>query len=156
MISDLELEKLPQLIETSIGSKSMPGFGNMGNTCFANSVLQCLGHTPYLVEYCMLQRHSRNCQFNKLETDISQRLVIEMPKRYTASKLMNIPVVQALMKDKKESVAFCAFCVFERHIIDTIKQRDSSNFEVLPLCVLPFLERIGTKNQFELGKQSDS
>ena len=105
-----------------------------------------MGHTPYLVEYCVRNKHSSNCQFNKIETDPEQRLVIEMPKRYTASKLINIPVVKNLMTDSKESVRFCAFCVFEKHIIDTIKQRDSSNFEVLPLSVLPYLERIGTKN----------
>ena len=39
----------------------LPGLYNMGNTCFANSVLQCLAHTAVFREYCRLGRHSRGC-----------------------------------------------------------------------------------------------
>ena len=41
----------------------------MGNTCFANSVLQSLAHTQILREYCSQARHSKNCfsDLSKLE-----------------------------------------------------------------------------------------
>jgi len=39
MISDRELDELKDYIDNTMDNKSMPGFGNMGNTCFANSVL---------------------------------------------------------------------------------------------------------------------
>ena len=39
----------------------LPGLKNFGNTCFANSVLQCLAHTRVFREYCRLGKHSKGC-----------------------------------------------------------------------------------------------
>lgn len=50
----------------------LPGYGNMGNTCFANSVLQCLVHTPALREYCRLGRHSEGCTIKAHAQDLTK------------------------------------------------------------------------------------
>ena len=38
------------------------GLGNLGNTCFLNSVLQCLLYTPPLYNYITSDDHKRKCE----------------------------------------------------------------------------------------------
>ena len=64
----------------------LPGLYNMGNTCFANSVLQCLVHTRVFREYCRLSKHSKGCF-----SDISKLQMVEQIEEFPAEKLERIP-----------------------------------------------------------------
>ncbi|PRP84401.1 peptidase C19 family protein [Planoprotostelium fungivorum] len=58
------LEDIKKMIQWTKILRAGPGLDNMGNTCFLNSVIQCLTYTPPLANFLMSRKHSQSCKIN--------------------------------------------------------------------------------------------
>ncbi|KAJ1897877.1 hypothetical protein LPJ66_003108 [Kickxella alabastrina] len=64
-----------------------PGLSNLGNTCFLNSVLQCLTYTSALAEYMLMREHSASCRVgdNCILCKFEAHVVRALSKRESSS-----------------------------------------------------------------------
>lgn len=110
--------------------KVLPGLKNMGNTCFANSVIQCLVHTPVLRQYCKLGRHSKNCF-----SDISRLKFVEPFYDDPWTTEQPVEETDAVEKVMQKPDSFCSFCIIESHIQGIIAERKKGNRRVRPIGI---------------------
>ena len=108
----------------------------MGNTCFANSVLQCLVHTRVFREYCRLGKHSKNCF-----SDIAKYKFVESVNEFPVEKLERIPVIQSIMNKGSQ---FCSFCILESHIKSILEEKKNGNMQVRPIGIYLLFKHIGS------------
>ncbi len=117
-----------QAVEKALGWKKITPIGgglvNLGNTCFLNSVLQCLAYTSPLVNFLFSKEHSQRCRcsgfcaFCELERLIPMALAANKSVAYPKNIAYNIKAIGKQFRHGRQEDAH----EFLRYLIDSLQK----------------------------------
>jgi ubiquitin carboxyl-terminal hydrolase 2/21 len=66
-VSPLDITYTTENIDTLLSQKGLCGLDNLGNTCYLNSIVQCLAHTQWLRDFILLGNHEPLVRKDKIQ-----------------------------------------------------------------------------------------